>query len=110
VRHVFVLTADRRTDLVGRPLLHVHPTISMTQSSNTMTADRNYRTIMTCYHCGDDAHIKPRCPKLKEKITPKVVVPKDKDEKAYGEAGEPKARDPLAAWKKICPSDLTKPH
>jgi hypothetical protein len=30
VRHVFVLTADRRTDLVGRPLLHVHPTISMT--------------------------------------------------------------------------------
>jgi hypothetical protein len=31
VHHVFVLTADRRTDLVGRPLLHVHPTISMTQ-------------------------------------------------------------------------------
>jgi hypothetical protein len=30
VRHVFVLTADRRTDLVGRLLLHVHPTISMT--------------------------------------------------------------------------------
>jgi hypothetical protein len=30
VRHVFVLTADRRTDLVGRPLLYVHPTISMT--------------------------------------------------------------------------------
>jgi hypothetical protein len=30
VRHVFVITADRRTDLVGRPLLYVHPTISMT--------------------------------------------------------------------------------
>jgi hypothetical protein len=30
VRHVFVLTADRRTDLVGHPLLYVHPTISMT--------------------------------------------------------------------------------
>jgi hypothetical protein len=30
VRHVFVLTADRRTDLVGCPLLYVHPTISMT--------------------------------------------------------------------------------
>jgi hypothetical protein len=30
VRHVLVLTADRRTDLVGRPLLYVHPTISMT--------------------------------------------------------------------------------
>jgi hypothetical protein len=27
---VLVLTADRRTDLVGRPLLYVHPTISMT--------------------------------------------------------------------------------
>jgi hypothetical protein len=31
VRHVFVLTADRRTDLVGGPLLYVHPTISMTR-------------------------------------------------------------------------------
>jgi hypothetical protein len=30
VRHVFVLTADRPTDLVGRPLLNIHPTISMT--------------------------------------------------------------------------------
>jgi hypothetical protein len=30
VRHVFILTADRRTDLVGRPVLHVHTTISMT--------------------------------------------------------------------------------
>jgi hypothetical protein len=30
MRHVFVLTADRRTDLVGRTLLYVHPTISMT--------------------------------------------------------------------------------
>jgi hypothetical protein len=34
VRHVFVLTADRRTDLVGRPLLYVHPTISMTLPRN----------------------------------------------------------------------------
>jgi hypothetical protein len=32
VRHVFFLTADRRTDLVGRPLLYVHPTISMTHT------------------------------------------------------------------------------
>jgi hypothetical protein len=47
VRHVFVLTADRRTDLVGRPLLHVHPTIIMTLSTiasrlstvNTTTMD-----------------------------------------------------------------------
>jgi hypothetical protein len=31
VRHVFVLTADRRTDLVGSPLLYVYPTISMTR-------------------------------------------------------------------------------
>jgi hypothetical protein len=30
VRHVLVLMADRRTDLVGRPLLYVHPTIIMT--------------------------------------------------------------------------------
>jgi hypothetical protein len=35
VHHVFVLTADRRTDLVGRPLLYVHPTISITQGTNT---------------------------------------------------------------------------
>jgi hypothetical protein len=34
VCHVFVLTADRRTDLVGRPFLHVHPTISMTPGRN----------------------------------------------------------------------------
>jgi hypothetical protein len=33
VHHVFVLTADRRTDLVGRPLLYVHPPISMKQGS-----------------------------------------------------------------------------
>jgi hypothetical protein len=31
VRHVLVITVDRRTDLVGRPLLYVHPTISMTR-------------------------------------------------------------------------------
>jgi hypothetical protein len=30
VRHVLLITADRRTDVVGRPLLYVHPTISMT--------------------------------------------------------------------------------
>jgi hypothetical protein len=30
VHHVFVLTADRRTGLVGHLLLYVHPTISMT--------------------------------------------------------------------------------
>jgi hypothetical protein len=30
VYHVFVLTADRRTDLVGCPSYDVHPTISMT--------------------------------------------------------------------------------
>jgi hypothetical protein len=30
VRHVLVLTADRRTDLVRRPLLYIHLTISMT--------------------------------------------------------------------------------
>jgi hypothetical protein len=34
VRHVFVLTADRRTDLVGRPLLYVHPTIIMTTGTS----------------------------------------------------------------------------
>jgi hypothetical protein len=34
VRHVFVLTADRRTDLAGRSLLYVHPTLSMTLPSN----------------------------------------------------------------------------
>jgi hypothetical protein len=34
VRHIFVLTADRRTDLVGRLLLYVHPTIIMTLPRN----------------------------------------------------------------------------
>jgi hypothetical protein len=85
-------------------------TTTLPQSNNATAVDRNYRTIMTCYHCGEDGHIKPRCPKPKEKIIPKVVVPKEKDEKADGEAGDPKARNPLAAWKKIRPFDLTKPH
>jgi hypothetical protein len=30
VRHVLVIMSDSRTDLVGHPLLYVHPTISMT--------------------------------------------------------------------------------
>jgi hypothetical protein len=42
VRHVFVLTADRQTDLVGRPLLHVHPTISM-----TLPRDEAYMLVRT---------------------------------------------------------------
>jgi hypothetical protein len=42
VRHVFVLTADRRTDLVGRPLLHVNPTISM-----TLPRDEAYMLVRT---------------------------------------------------------------
>jgi hypothetical protein len=42
VRHVFVLTADRRTDLVSRPLLHVHPTISM-----TLPRDEAYMLVRT---------------------------------------------------------------
>jgi hypothetical protein len=33
VRHVLVIMADRQTDLVGRPLLYIHPTISMTQGT-----------------------------------------------------------------------------
>jgi hypothetical protein len=42
VRHVFVLTADRRTDLVGRPLLYVHPTISI-----TLPRDEAYLLVRT---------------------------------------------------------------
>jgi hypothetical protein len=42
VRHVLVLTADRRTDLVGRPLLYVHPTISM-----TLPGDEAYMLVRT---------------------------------------------------------------
>jgi hypothetical protein len=42
VRHVFVLTADRRTDLVGRPLLHVHPKISM-----ALPRDEAYMRVRT---------------------------------------------------------------
>jgi hypothetical protein len=91
---------------------HEWPSLTTTlpQGNNAMVVDRNYRTIMTCYHCGEDGHIKPRCPRIQKKIPPKVVVPKEKDEKAAGEPGEPKVRNPLAAWKKIRPFDLTKPH
>jgi hypothetical protein len=42
VRHVLVLTADRRTDLVGRLLLNVHPTISM-----TLPRDEAYMLVRT---------------------------------------------------------------
>jgi hypothetical protein len=42
VRHVFVLMADRRTDLVGRPSLYVHPTISM-----TLPRDEAYMLVRT---------------------------------------------------------------
>jgi hypothetical protein len=44
VRHVFVLTADHRADLVGRPLLYVHPTISM-----TLPRDEAYMLVRTQY-------------------------------------------------------------
>jgi hypothetical protein len=49
---------------------------------------------MTCYHCGEDDHIKTKCPRLKEKITSKVFVLKEKDDKAYGEPSEQKGRNP----------------
>jgi hypothetical protein len=42
VRHVFVLTADRRTNLVGCPLLYVHPKISM-----TLPHDEAYMLVRT---------------------------------------------------------------
>jgi hypothetical protein len=42
VHHVFVLTADRRTDLVGRPLLYVHPAISM-----ALPRDEAYMLVRT---------------------------------------------------------------
>jgi hypothetical protein len=42
VRHVFGLTADRRNDLVGRPLLYVHPTISI-----TLPHDEAYMLVRT---------------------------------------------------------------
>jgi hypothetical protein len=85
-------------------------TTTLPQGNNATVVDHNYRTIMTCYHCGEDGHIKPKCPRLKEKITSKVSVPKEKDEKSDGEPSEPKVRNPLAAWNKIRPFDLTKPH
>jgi hypothetical protein len=91
---------------------HEWPALTSTlpQGNNATVVDHNYRTIMTCYHCGEDGHIKPKFPRLKETITSKVVVPKEKDEKADGEPSEPKMRNLLAAWKKIRPFDLTKPH
>jgi hypothetical protein len=42
VRHVLVVTADRRTDLVGRPLLYIHPTIGM-----TLPRDEAYMLVRT---------------------------------------------------------------
>jgi hypothetical protein len=44
VRHVLVLTADRRTHLVGRPLVYVHPTIS-----TTLPRDEAYMLVRTQY-------------------------------------------------------------
>jgi hypothetical protein len=42
VCHVLLITADRRTDLVGRPLLYAHPTISM-----TLPRDEAYMSVKT---------------------------------------------------------------
>jgi hypothetical protein len=36
------------------------------------------RTTMTCFHCGEDGHIKPKCPKLK--VPQKAVVSHQKTE------------------------------
>jgi hypothetical protein len=48
----------------------------------------------TCYHCGEDGHIKPNCPTLQ------AGVPKDNEKQ--------KERRPLAAWNIVRPDDLTK--
>jgi hypothetical protein len=42
VRHVLFITADRRTDLVGRLLLYVHPAISI-----TLPRDEAYMLVRT---------------------------------------------------------------
>jgi hypothetical protein len=76
-------------------------------STLVIPAGRNYRTNMTCYHCGEDRHIKPKCPKLK--VPQKTIVPRQKTENEKTE-GEPKARKLLAAWKNIRQFDLTHVH
>jgi hypothetical protein len=48
----------------------------------------------TCYHCCEDNHINPNCPKLQ------AGVPKNYDKQ--------KERRPLAAWKTVRPKNLTK--
>jgi hypothetical protein len=46
VCHVLVLTADHRTDLVGCPLLYVHPTISMTPCTVNVTDEDLVKSAM----------------------------------------------------------------
>jgi hypothetical protein len=65
--------------------------------SHLESAQSNYvqtKGKFTCYHCGEDGHIKPNCPKLQ------AGVPKN-DERQ-------KNRRPLAAWKTVRPKDITK--
>jgi hypothetical protein len=77
--------ADHEWPGLARKLSHLE-----SAQSNSVQTKGNF----TCYHCGEDGHIKPNCLKLQ------AGVPKD-DEKQ-------KEWRPLAAWKTVRPDYLTK--
>jgi DNA-directed RNA polymerase subunit M/transcription elongation factor TFIIS len=63
--------------------------IESAQSNSVQTKGK-----FTCYHCGEDGHIKPNYPKLQ------ADVPKNNERQ--------KERRPLAAWKTVRPNDIRK--
>jgi hypothetical protein len=70
---------------LARKLSHIE-----SAQSNSMHTKGKF----TCYHRGEDGHIKPNCPKLQ------AGVPKNNERQ--------KEQRPLAAWKTVRPNDITK--
>jgi hypothetical protein len=99
---------------------HEWPTLA-----SNLPASNNASTTLTCYHCGEDGHIKPNYPKLNgtqrtSNITPNVpsnisaapnVTPTPTQKAVVKKKeGDKRAKRPIAAWKRIQPFDLTVAH
>jgi hypothetical protein len=84
---------------------HEWPGLASTlPQSNHVKSNTIPKRVITCYHCGQEGHIKPKCPKLKStESTGNQKAVKDVDQAKRRE------RTPLAAWKKFLPDDITKP-
>jgi hypothetical protein len=48
-------------------------TTTLPQGNNATVVDRNYRTIMNCYHCGEDGHIKPKCQDSRRRLLQRLL-------------------------------------